>query len=134
LLRAALGDQSKLAEFLVRWRLDVREQLRSDSSGYLGKKYAGLLTRVSSTFPDVDILNAYVFPLTSWSDGGKGPDLTPMTYRLPDVSQIAAFCERFAWGGVSGTLEKLHNTLWEGMCIKMLCKVRQSLFHNFGLS
>lgn len=124
LLRAALGDQSKLAEFLVRWRLDVREELRSGSSGHLGKKYAGLSTRVSSTFPDVDVLNAYVFPLTSWSDGGKGPDMAPLIYRLPDVGGIAAYCERFAWGGVSGTLEKLQNNLWEGMCIRMLCKVR----------
>jgi holliday junction resolvase YEN1 len=79
---------------------------------------------MSDTFPDVDVLNAYVFPITSWSNGGNGPNLIPLIHQLPNVTKITAFCERaFTWGGVTGILNKLHNTVWEGMCIKMLCEV-----------
>jgi holliday junction resolvase YEN1 len=120
-----LGDPSGLAEFLSKWRWDIKEQLRTNSGGHLGKKYGGLGVRVPKAFPNLDIVNAYVYPLTSWSDGRHGPDLVPLNYRVPDVQQIAAFCERlFTWGGMNGTLSKLHNLLWKGVCLRMLFEVR----------
>jgi Holliday junction resolvase YEN1 len=128
LLRAALGERSTFPQFVDRWRKDICEQLCADSGGHLGKRFAGLSTRVPRTFPDVDIMDAYVFPYTSWSDRGTGPNLMPLTAQLSDITKIAAFCERqFSWGGMSGMLSKLHNVLWEGVCIRMLCEVGHKL-------
>jgi Holliday junction resolvase YEN1 len=78
----------------------------------LGKRYIGLSTQVPDTFPNMEIVEAYVSPVTSWSDGDNGPDLAPLSPEFPNVAKIAAFCERvFTWGGPEGTLKKLQNTL-----------------------
>jgi holliday junction resolvase YEN1 len=124
LLEAVLSQRLDLPLFLVQWREDLSRELRTDSKGRLGKKYAGLADTVPIGFPNIDIVDAYVFPTTSWSDG-DGPDLGPLSPKFPDVTNLAAFCVReFSWGGTSGTLSKLCNVLWEGMCVAMLREVR----------
>jgi hypothetical protein len=83
-------------------------------------KHIGLADEVPVSFPNVDIMDAYIFPATSWSSG-DGPDLMPLTPKFPNIEKMAEFCTRvFSWGRVEGTLTKLHNTLWEGLCLAML--------------
>jgi holliday junction resolvase YEN1 len=124
LLEAVLSQRLDLPRFLVQWRKDLSQELRTDSKGRLGKKYTGLADTVPTTFPDIDVVDAYVFPTTSWSVD-DGPDLPPLLPKFPDVTNIATFCEReFSWGGANGALSKLRNVLWEGMCVAMLRDVR----------
>jgi holliday junction resolvase YEN1 len=128
LLQAARGAQSALPAFLSQWREDVRHQLRTDPGDHIGRKYVGLADQVVNTFPNMDVLSAYVYPLTSWSQGRHGPGLPLLGYQAPDVAGIAGFCQRtFSWGGPAGILAKLHNVLWEGTSIRMLCEVISSL-------
>jgi Holliday junction resolvase YEN1 len=114
---------SALLAFLVPWRKGLRQELSTDSCGFLGRKYVALANTLPETFPDLAVLACYITPITSWSDGGRGQDLSDLQPRQPDVTRLAALCKQlFSWPDVP---KKFHAILWEGAFFQMLCMVRR---------
>ena len=91
-------SRHELSTFLDQWRSDLRRELAIDSHGFLGKKYAALSKKIPQTFPDLDILECYVVPVTSESAGGN-VDTDRMWRREVNIAKIAQCCEfLFEWG------------------------------------
>jgi Holliday junction resolvase YEN1 len=75
-----------------------------------------------SSFPDPKLLLLYAKPLTSWSEGTAGPDLSMLRPQQPDVAKLAGICKRrFGWEPTPGVLKKFVSVLWDGVCVRMLC-------------
>jgi holliday junction resolvase YEN1 len=128
LLRATQErDEFGLRSFLEGWREQLRNVLRTNSDGYLGRKYPILADSVPDSFPNPVILSAYANPLTSWSSGGSGPQIANLHSQVPDITRIASFCNRkFGWGR-SHILQRFNNLLWDGVCLTMLIAVRAQI-------
>ncbi|KAJ7028163.1 PIN domain-like protein [Mycena alexandri] len=87
-----------LANFLVGWREEVRIELATNSKGHLKSKQKALASKIPDTFPSLRVLNLYVHPTTSWSDGFLLPAVDRWTAKVPALPELALFCKRkFGW-------------------------------------
>jgi Holliday junction resolvase YEN1 len=115
---------SVLCAFLVLWRDKLCNELSTDASGFLGRKYIALACAIPDTFPDLVVILLYTNPITSWSTGGERPEIPVWQPRQPNIAGLATFCERsFDWGTSSGIPIKFRNHVWEGACIRQLSSV-----------
>lgn len=57
----------KLTEFLNIWRLELREELLSNTSGFLSQRAPAAAKAITNDFPSLEILNAYTAPVVSLS-------------------------------------------------------------------
>jgi holliday junction resolvase YEN1 len=137
LTQSGLGDslleaaqymsRSAFSVFLLQWRQLLCHELRSDASGKIGRKCPKLAEDVPADFPNVDLVMAYVEPLTSWSRGGR--DMSFLQPKEPRLDLLTPFChQNFSWGSLNDVQLKLSKTLWDGICLKMLCMVCVHLF------
>ncbi|THH21607.1 hypothetical protein EUX98_g8336 [Antrodiella citrinella] len=125
LARAQLDvdDPTALAEYLVGWRKSLRTYLKTDPCRYLGRVYPSLAAQVTDTFPDVDIINAYVHPVTL-----PLPFENIYSFKLarphPDYVRLAQLCEAyFTWGVLTvltGIIAKFNKWIWEGVFLREL--------------
>ncbi|KAI0065376.1 PIN domain-like protein [Artomyces pyxidatus] len=115
-------DRDELANFLVRWRQSVREELRTNSRGYLGKKKPTLAKAVTEDFPDIDILLNYTNPITSGTDASaRRTHVPPKWDREPDLGKIAHLCEvHFEWGMKDIIIKRFRTVLWPSMVLRIL--------------
>jgi holliday junction resolvase GEN1/YEN1 len=112
---------SALPMFLVSWQTELHQELSTNSHGFLGHKYVALASTLPESFPDLSVLACYVTPITSWSDGSRGRDLSSLQPQQPDITRLVTLCEQlFSWPDI---LKKFHATLWDGAFFQMLCKV-----------
>jgi hypothetical protein len=91
----------------------------------LAKRQPTLAKKITDSFPDPKVVLAYVNPITSWSDGGSGPNFNFSELRppAPVIEDLAAFCQKkFSWG-MDKVLAKFENLLWSGACLAMLVEV-----------
>ncbi|KAJ6608480.1 PIN domain-like protein, partial [Mycena sp. CBHHK59/15] len=125
-----LGDKlldaltSSSGAALDKWRDALRTELRTNSSGLLGKRHPKLAESIPSTFPDLEIAQSYLDPLTSWSSRfvGVSPDPSLWVPREPSIHRISTFClNRFQWN--TNLLKKLESNLWPGVAFKMISSV-----------
>ena len=87
-------------------------ELATDSHGFLGKKYAALSKKIPQTFPDLDILECYVAPVTSESSGGN-VDTDRMWRREVKIAKTAQCCELlFDWGYKELIIKRFRTSLW----------------------
>ena len=124
LLRAAqqLLPQ-ELAGFLNSWRNELRNELTTDKSGFLGRHFPGLADSVDNNFPTLQVIYQYVKPATSWSNGGDGPDTSAWLPRQPHLSELAVLCERaFSWSSdvINNSFRK---NVWDGCCVQRLAQI-----------
>ncbi|KAJ6603727.1 hypothetical protein B0H10DRAFT_1957785 [Mycena sp. CBHHK59/15] len=99
----------------------LRTELQTNSSGLLGKRHPKLAESIPSTFPDLEIAQSYLDPLTSWSSRfvGVAPDPSLWVPREPSIHRISTFClNRFQWN--NNLLKKLESNLWPGVAFKMI--------------
>jgi Holliday junction resolvase YEN1 len=122
LLDAALkhsSDPTKFHLFLPEWLKTVREELVSNSQGYLGCRQERLSSCFTlDTFLGTDIVQHYANPVTLWL---LQPGLAPTNFtdlwisQEPVIHKIAKFCmEHFRWTSPE-LLKMFYNILWEGM-------------------
>ncbi|KAL7411616.1 hypothetical protein BDY24DRAFT_127648 [Mrakia frigida] len=108
--------------FLPRFRTNICEELRTNSTGFLGKKFkadADLLAS-SDTFPDVSILEQYVHPITSGTTGqARWPGFHGKESRgaldglgLADLGRIME--RELKWEGKDVVLKRGCARIWEG--------------------
>ncbi|KAK0453040.1 hypothetical protein EV421DRAFT_1730190 [Armillaria borealis] len=123
LYKAAINlSRSELPTFLATWRTELKEELRTDSHGYIGRKMVALAKSVPASFPNVDILLAYTHPVTSRSKGN--PDYyadIAWTSREPQIPGMAGFCKGyFEWGFKELIVKRFRTLIWPGIALRVL--------------
>jgi hypothetical protein len=108
----------KFRHFLIAWRDRLREVLRMDPQGLIGRRNPACAENVTDTFPDPDIVHSYLNPLTSLSHGQTLPSVNG---RIPDLARLGELCERyFEWATPAGILPKFHKHVWPGVVLRMI--------------
>ncbi|KAF7371838.1 hypothetical protein MVEN_00040600 [Mycena venus] len=112
---------SELTQRLAIWRNSVRQELRSNSHGRLGRRQPSLAEKILDTFPNLEVVDLYLNPLTSASPGqiGPMPNVNSWMPREPDIFRLSNLCTAlFGWSG-NGLLKKLNSNLWPGVAFRM---------------
>jgi Holliday junction resolvase YEN1 len=111
---------------LAIWRNNLRHELRTNASGSLPKRQPRLADSILDRFPDAQIADLYINPLTSRSPGfvGVQPNAQLWLLAQPSIPQLSAFCTTyFAWNG-GQLLKKLNSVLCPGVTFRMVSSVR----------
>ncbi|KAJ7083847.1 PIN domain-like protein [Mycena crocata] len=114
------------------WRTDLRQELRTNSSGRLGRRYFALANAIPDSFPKPDVVHLYRHPLTSWSRENTGPMPDPAlwTPRAPDVRNIVELCSlMLGWMG-ENLLKKMNSNLWPGVAFQMISSVNHGTINK----
>ena len=111
-----------LPDFLTSWRQGLREELRTNSQGIIGRKLGKLAKEVPDSFPDIDILLSYTSPITSESLGRAVEKNLKLTWgKEPDVGKLAALCEfYFEWGYKESIIKRFRTLLWHSIVLRIL--------------
>ncbi|KAI0692538.1 hypothetical protein C8T65DRAFT_762091, partial [Cerioporus squamosus] len=108
-----------LPAFLAQWRLDVQQELRTNSHKLMSNAHPSIV--IPPDWPPLDQLEMYFNPLTSGRDSGTGGG--PPRHRRPiDLPGLAHFCEtQFTeWGYRSRILKRFDNQVVEGLVMTVL--------------
>jgi Holliday junction resolvase YEN1 len=109
-----------LEEFLVTWRQELCDELRTNSSGHIGRKNPALAKSVTEDFPDIDVLLSYTNPITSESEG-KAHKIKFIWDRPLDLGRIAHICELyFEWGVRSVIIKRFRSVIWPAAVLRLL--------------
>ncbi|KAJ6622805.1 PIN domain-like protein, partial [Mycena sp. CBHHK59/15] len=129
LLHEALQSPTPTAvflEFLTSWKEALCSEFSTDPHGHLGRKHKAIAATIAETpsFPDLDVIFAYVHPITSWSENYLLPDYHSWGLAQPNLTRIARSCQvQFGWGAAAITT-KFSKVLYSGIAIQSLLKVR----------
>ncbi len=114
-------DRDDLAEFLVTWRHEMRQELRTDSQKIIGRKLVALSKAIPEDFPDIDILLSYVCPITSESMGRESNNAKLTWGKEPNVAKIAETCEfYFEWGYKEAIIKRFRTVIWHSIVLRIL--------------
>lgn len=117
-------DDDAMKDFLCGWREDVREELKTNSSGCLGRRSPALAKKVLESFPGLRVLDSYMVPVTSRSMGRDveeyyQPD--KMWAKEPNLEVISRLCEKsFEWGYLDIIIKRFRTLLWPGVIVRVL--------------
>jgi hypothetical protein len=128
LARCGYGDQlldaisnpstQPLPTFLSDWRASIREELRTNSHGYLSSRSPALANAIPDSFPDLEIVYAYTSPVTNPPSETFhfAPD------RKPDLQALMQFSRRhFNWAKTMGSLlHRFETLIWPGLIASQL--------------
>lgn len=123
ILRSFHGHE--LDKYLTGWRDALRDELRTNASGLLHKCHPKLATDIPDTFPNLEVVNLYLNPLTSASPNYTGPlpNVNLWTPREPSIANLSSLCTSlFGWKG-EYLLKKLNSNLWPGVVFRMISSV-----------
>ncbi|KAJ7629822.1 PIN domain-like protein, partial [Mycena rosella] len=120
ILQSFHGPQ--LDQRLAAWRNSLRQELRTNSSGFLGKHQPKLADAIPDTFLDVQVARLYLHPLTSNSFGyvGHMPDTNSWKPNPIAIFELGNFCSvHFGWNG-ENLLKKLNSKLWPAVVFRLI--------------
>ncbi|KAJ7772444.1 PIN domain-like protein, partial [Mycena metata] len=123
ILRLYKGPE--LSHHLAIWRAKLRQELRTNPSGRLAKCQPKLADNIPDTFPNIEVANLYLNPLTSRSVGFTGTKPNTQLWKPiePLIPTLSAFCSaQFGWYG-DDLLKRLNSNLWPGVIFRMLSSV-----------
>ncbi|KAI0681805.1 PIN domain-like protein [Cerioporus squamosus] len=117
------ADNTSLRTALSDWRRRLKECLRDDPSGYIGKRCRRLAETLPHDFPDPDVVQAYVRPLTHPLDDVPLDDEFGRAMHF-DLARLRYLCDRlFSWD--SATLDThFHNLVWPGAILRIFAVQR----------
>lgn len=109
-----------LQEYLINWKKDLAEELRTNSRGILGRRYNSLAKSIPEEFPDIDILMSYANPITSETEG-KARKIKATWERPLDLGRIANICELyFEWGVRHAIIKRFRTVIWPAAVFRFL--------------
>ncbi|KAF8578182.1 hypothetical protein K439DRAFT_1530080 [Ramaria rubella] len=117
----------ELQAFISSWRLALKNEFYTNSSGLMAHKHPRLAEELTEEFPCLDVLRAYTHPVVSVSPG-------PLQERCPDLGILARYCEStFRWEGES-IIGRFRTLIWQGATLRALLKHRNAELktHNTG--
>jgi Holliday junction resolvase YEN1 len=107
-----------LPSFLDAWRESLRNELRTNTSGYLLSLHPALAENIPSDFPDINVLSLYMDPVTS---EGTHTAPTDISFKQPQLAALATFAERnFVWGTTLGVLTHFAASVFPGLALREL--------------
>lgn len=113
-------SKEDLPAFLVNWRHELRQELKTNSRGFLNTKKVKLSKDLPEAFPDIDVLMLYTNPVTSESER----KIAPINYRWerePDLGKIAGVCEWFfEWGVKEIIVKRFRTVIWAPIVLRIL--------------
>lgn len=109
-----------LQSALSGWCDDLRRVLRDDPKAIIGQKWGSLANKISDSFPDLTILQAYTNPVTS-APTHHEVQLTPCQ---PDITKLAHFCYQHFGCSPRVIHEKFQKHMWHGVAIQILVQVQ----------
>ncbi|KAJ7847621.1 hypothetical protein B0H14DRAFT_2769783 [Mycena olivaceomarginata] len=127
LLQKALENPTPTAaflEFLTVWKTELCVVLSTNPHGHLGRRYQALSAVIAEmpSFPDIDVIFAYVHPITSWSENHSPPDNHRWGLAQPNLTGIVRFCQhQFGWDAPA-IAAKFSKSLYPGIAIQSLLK------------
>lgn len=122
------------AEFIRDWlpvyKQELVEELRTNSLGRFGQSKQPKLAKklLASTFPDLDVLESYVHPLTSASlpETDRWPGFREGVAALPSICGIIkSLDEHLSWTGNRNereTLKKAHDNIYDSAILGAILK------------
>ncbi|KAF8232221.1 PIN domain-like protein, partial [Tricholoma matsutake] len=125
----ALPDNDCFQMFLSAWRAQMHLELSTNSRGFLPRRSIVRASKLKvSAFPNVDVLNLYLHPKTSWTVGlgAHVRDTVAPSWKLcePVIHEITTFCQqRLGWSDLAALLKRFENVLWGGVICRMFCLV-----------
>ncbi|KAK7008284.1 hypothetical protein R3P38DRAFT_2551619 [Favolaschia claudopus] len=120
IMTSYVGDER--LQRLAIWRITLRSELRTNSSGQLAKRLPGAADNLSDNFPNLDVVNLYLHPFicTSLEFSGPMPDCSSWRPRDPAIPLIADCCmSTFGWEG-DFLLKKLNSNVFPGVTFRMI--------------
>ena len=109
-----------LQEYLIAWKGDLAEELRTNSRGILGRRYNSLSKAIPEEFPEIDILMSYSNPITSETEG-KTHKIKATWERPLDLGRIAHVCELyFEWGVRHVIIKRFRTVIWPAAVFRFL--------------
>ena len=113
-------SREALQEYLIAWKRDLAEELRTNSRGILGRKCNSLSKAIPEEFPDIDILMSYANPITSESEG-KAHRIKATWERSLDLGRVAYVCELyFEWGVRHTIIKRFRTVIWAAAVFRFL--------------
>ncbi|EMD35071.1 hypothetical protein CERSUDRAFT_96986 [Gelatoporia subvermispora B] len=110
-----------LSEFLEGWREEIRQELKTNSKGHLGRKMPSLAKKIPEDFPNIDVLLSYTNPITSESRGKTLKDFDIDWVKEPDLGRVAGLCEMyFEWGVKPIIIKRFRTVLWPSAVLRIL--------------
>lgn len=119
-LLAGIQGHSKdtIPGFLDGWRESIRDELKTNASGYSHSLHAALANNIPSDFPDMDIVSLYVDPVTS---EGSPTAPTEIVHKQPQLAALATFAQRnFVWGTTNRILERFSTSIFPGLALRQV--------------
>jgi Holliday junction resolvase YEN1 len=114
-------DREDLVDYLVVWRQELREELRTNSQGHNGRKQGALAKSITEDFPDIDILLSYVHPITSESMGRESNNTKLTWSKEPNLAKLAETCEfYFEWGYKEAIIKRFRTVIWHSVVLRIL--------------
>lgn len=120
LLTAYRMGEAHFRAFLPQWRNDLNAELCTNASGMLPHRCPS--ATVSSSWPDMLTLTAYLNPVCSALNGLDTSSLALRDRGDLSLPRLAKFCEDHfdEWGHRSRILERFHNFMYEGAVFHIL--------------
>lgn len=114
-------SRERLVAFADSWRQEVRDELRTNSRGFMTRKAISLAKSIPDTFPNIDVLLSYVNPVTSESLGHEGSNPKITWSKELDIAALASACELFfEWGYKEAIIKRFRTVIWPGAILRSL--------------
>lgn len=135
LARCGFGEQlvdayhnlhgSDYEEFLNQWRAEIRQELSTNTRGFLPSSRPRLAAAVTNRFPNRRVVGLYLDPITSSSPGHESDQ--PWGYSLPLIDRLTEFCMRhFNWNHTE-VQKQFSVWLWKGVFLQIIYSVSISI-------
>jgi hypothetical protein len=116
-----------VAAFLVVWRKTLIHELQTNQSGSLHKRLPVLAASVPLDFPDLNLVNLYLNPVTSEHEQHKGA-VAIIAEQGPDLVCLAQFVEEhFVWGDFAGILKRFSSCVFPGLALRELLSAARDI-------
>ncbi|KAF8140975.1 hypothetical protein K438DRAFT_2115761 [Mycena galopus ATCC 62051] len=115
---------TQFRQFLNSWRQALALEFSTDSLGLLGRKNGAVAAAIAGTpsFPNIDVIFAYVHPITSWSTNTRPDYHSWGSLVSPNVSGMAKFCQgQLGWDAATISAS-FGNNLYLGIAMQSFLK------------
>ncbi|KAJ7839363.1 PIN domain-like protein [Mycena olivaceomarginata] len=118
------GDYDEFLQFLNSWRHALALKFSTNPHGLLSRKHGAIAATIARTpsFPNIDVIFAYVHPITSWSTDTRPNYHSWGSLASPNVSGIAKLCQgQLGWDAATISAS-FSNNLYLGIAMQSFLK------------